>query len=626
MERTIYDETGKYFMERKLLKSHAKGVLKKHYWIYVLLCLMAGVIGISYTDSLDILKLPSQVFSGNQDNNRDELADSGTETVGLSLDSVYESLLNATSEQAESDVSNRLEAAEQSEDKDYGFVQIGRRRGVLSLVVNKVSSGALYLTLYAAVRSMVGSDGFASIIFIMLGTAVFSATWLLVTGYFKVIMRRIYLEGRTYDELPFSRMMFLVRIHKVVKVVLTLTLQTIYMFFWKLTIVGGIIKYYSYYMVPYILAENPGISSRKAITLSRNMMNGHKWECFKLELSFFGWQVLSSVTFGLSGLFFSNPYQEAVFSEYYAVLRTMAIENNIPDAELLKDKYLFKKASAKRIAREYKDIPNLEALSAEGTKSRGKIADFLCSTFGIILRNDEIEEEYRRKVVLEVKYHEYQSVLAGKSYPGRLYPIPEYEKKKKNVENMLYLRHYSITSLILLFFSFSFIGWIWEVSLHLISDGTFVNRGVLHGPWLPIYGTGGIMILVVLTKLRKKPWQEFAGAIVLAGLVEYFTAWYLEATHNGQKWWDYSGYFLNLHGRICAEGLLVFGLGGLAIVYFAAPLLDNLFKKLSLRIRIPICAILLVIYAGDQIYSGQHPNTGKGITDYEASVEMGESI
>ena len=264
-------------MERKLLKNHAKGVLKKHYWIYVLLCLMAGVIGISYTDSLNIFKIPSQVFYGNQENNSDELADSGTQTVGISLDSVYASLLNATSEQAESEVSNRLEEAEQSEDKDYGFVQIGRRRGVLSLVVNKVSSGALYLTLYAAVRSMVGSDGFASVIYIMLGTAIFSATWLLVSGYFKVIMRRIYLEGRTYDELPFSRMMFLVRIHKVVKVVLTLTLQTIYMFFWKLTIVGGIIKYYSYFMVPYILAENPGISSRKAITLSRNMMNGHKW-------------------------------------------------------------------------------------------------------------------------------------------------------------------------------------------------------------------------------------------------------------------------------------------------------------------------------------------------------------
>lgn len=115
--------------------------------------------------------------------------------------------------------------------------------------------------------------------------------------------------------------------------------------------------------------------------------------------------------------------------------------------------------------------------------------------------------------------------------------------------------------------------------------------------------------------------MEFTGAVILAGIVEYFTSWYLEIIHNGQKWWDYSGYFLNLHGRICAEGLLVFGLGGLAIVYFAAPFLDNLFSKLSHYIKIPLCVMLLLILAGDQIYSGKHPNTGKGITDYEASVD-----
>ena len=57
--------------------------------------------------------------------------------------------------------------------------------------------------------------------------------------------------------------------------------------------------------------------------------------------------------------------------------------------------------------------------------------------------------------------------------------------------------------------------------------------------------------------------------VVLCGVVEYFTSYYLEVTQ-GKKWWDYSGYFLNLNGRICAEGLLVFGVGGMAIVYALA--------------------------------------------------------
>ena len=85
------------------------------------------------------------------------------------------------------------------------------------------------------------------------------------------------------------------------------------------------------------------------------------------------------------------------------------------------------------------------------------------------------------------------------------------------------------------------------------------------------------------------------------------------------KWWDYSGYFLNINGRICFEGLLVFGLGGSFITYFAAPILDKLYAKISPKIRIIICVILLVLFGADAVYSLQHPNTGKGITDYEKS-------
>ena len=122
----------------------------------------------------------------------------------------------------------------------------------------------------------------------------------------------------------------------------------------------------------------------------------------------------------------------------------------------------------------------------------------------------------------------------------------------------------------------------------------------------------------VLYKLRGKPIREFIATILLCGCVEYFTSWLLELIHDGEKWWDYSGYFLNLHGRICAEGLLVFGLGGMAIVYFLAPLLDTVIRRFRSRVLMPICLVLLIIGC-DQIYSCSHPNTGKGITDYESS-------
>ena len=80
------------------------------------------------------------------------------------------------------------------------------------------------------------------------------------------------------------------------------------------------------------------------------------------------------------------------------------------------------------------------------------------------------------------------------------------------------------------------------------------------------------------------------------------------------KWWDYSGYFINLHGKICAEGLLVFGIGGMAAVYIIAPMLDNLLKRLPRKARIAACAALLILFAADVVYSGKHPNAGAGIS------------
>ena len=107
--------------------------------------------------------------------------------------------------------------------------------------------------------------------------------------------------------------------------------------------------------------------------------------------------------------------------------------------------------------------------------------------------------------------------------------------------------------------------------------------------------------------------------IVVCGVVEYFTSYFLEVAHNGKKWWDYSGYFLNLNGRICAEGLLTFGVGGMLIVYILAPVLDNLIRRVPVRALMCACVLLICVFAADQVYSGKHPNEGAGITDYSAA-------
>ena len=121
--------------------------------------------------------------------------------------------------------------------------------------------------------------------------------------------------------------------------------------------------------------------------------------------------------------------------------------------------------------------------------------------------------------------------------------------------------------------------------------------------------------------MRSRPVAEFFSAVVLCGCVEYFTSVFLETVHHGQKWWDYSGYFLNIQGRVCAEGLLVFGLGGIAIVYFLAPIIDNQIQKLKPKLLVILCILLLGTFLTDQIYSSKHPNAGKGITDYSRTED-----
>ena len=90
-----------------------------------------------------------------------------------------------------------------------------------------------------------------------------------------------------------------------------------------LFIIPGIIKSYEYCMVPYILAENPNISSERAFELSRLMTKGEKWKIFVLDLSFIGWRILGVLCCCVGGIFL-EPYYEATFAELYQVMREKA--------------------------------------------------------------------------------------------------------------------------------------------------------------------------------------------------------------------------------------------------------------------------------------------------------------
>ncbi len=98
----------------------------------------------------------------------------------------------------------------------------------------------------------------------------------------------------------------------------------------SLLVIPGIYWSYCYYMVPYLLAENPYMTTSRAMELSRQMMYGEKWHTFVLELSFLGWLFLCALTLGI-GLVFLEPYYQATFAELYAALRAKAFANGMTD-------------------------------------------------------------------------------------------------------------------------------------------------------------------------------------------------------------------------------------------------------------------------------------------------------
>ena len=102
--------------------------------------------------------------------------------------------------------------------------------------------------------------------------------------------------------------------------------------------------------------------------------------------------------------------------------------------------------------------------------------------------------------------------------------------------------------------------------------------------------------------------------MLVSGLIEYGTSVYLELVHN-MSWWNYDGYFLNINGRVCLEGLLVFAIGGIIVTYMLAPLIANFLERINKKIKIVLCIILVSLMAFDFYISSDNPNTGEGVTN-----------
>jgi uncharacterized membrane protein len=157
------------------------------------------------------------------------------------------------------------------------------------------------------------------------------------------------------------------------------------------------------------------------------------------------------------------------------------------------------------------------------------------------------------------------------------------------------------------FIVYCFIGWVYEVIWEFGVGNGFVNRGFLHGPYLPIYGFGVLILLFLLNKLLEKkiklgkinitPILVFLAILLIVSVIEYFASFVMELIFH-KRWWDYSYDKFNIDGRISLRNSSLLAIGAFALIYLIQPLLNKTVGKISkkkVNIAGAIIATIMII-------------------------------
>ena len=155
-----------------------------------------------------------------------------------------------------------------------------------------------------------------------------------------------------------------------------------------------------------------------------------------------------------------------------------------------------------------------------------------------------------------------------------------------------------LTLYTLTFTIYAFIGYICEVIYCSIGQRKLVNRGFLYGPWLPIYGFGGLIVNIVLIPLKAYPILVFILGMILTSIVEYIGSWGLEKIFS-IKLWDYSKHFCNINGRVCLLNSSLFGIMSISLVYLVQPYIDSLLLLIPYTIQYYMGDVLRILFAID---------------------------
>ena len=167
----------------------------------------------------------------------------------------------------------------------------------------------------------------------------------------------------------------------------------------------------------------------------------------------------------------------------------------------------------------------------------------------------------------------------------------------KNIE--LFVQH--LPQMVIIFALISFGGWVYETIYCSVVEGEFTKRGFLFGPTCPIYGIGALAVWLVLGQISN-PFIVFIIGGFLATVIEYSTGLFLERRFK-KKWWDYSMFKFNLHGRICPQASAVFGAFSVTSVFVLVPTMLNILMLFSKHTVSVVAFIVVTLYFLDTVAS-----------------------
>ena len=168
-------------------------------------------------------------------------------------------------------------------------------------------------------------------LWIMAGAAFGAVIFILLRIFFTNVLTvgaaEFFLDCRYDDPVSLKTMFAGFKGENYIHTVHILFVRDLYVLLWScLLIVPGIIKALEYAMVDFILAEMPEVDHKKALMISRKLMEGYKWQYFVLELSFIAWYLLDLLTLGVLDKLWVQPYRNHTRAGFYLELKRMYME------------------------------------------------------------------------------------------------------------------------------------------------------------------------------------------------------------------------------------------------------------------------------------------------------------